>query len=69
AVAIWLLVFSKPEPPSPLAGVPLPMTPEDTLDLFNRIKKQLQEILKRYNHAPSVCAVLAVSNHDHDGGP
>jgi hypothetical protein len=68
AVVIWLLIFRKPEPPSPLAGVQLPMTPEDTLDLFRRIKKQLQEILKRHDYVRNCGAVPWHSGHDHHSG-
>jgi hypothetical protein len=69
AVVLWLVVFSKPEPRPPLSGVPLPMTPENTLDLFRRIKKQLDEILKRHAHVRNGSAVLVHCSDDSELGP
>jgi hypothetical protein len=47
AVAIWLLVFRKPEPPDPVAGLRSPLTPEQTTELLRRTKKQIKDVLKK----------------------
>jgi hypothetical protein len=52
AVVIWLLVFRRPEPPDPVAGLRSPLTPEQTIELLRRTTKQLKDIFKRECRSP-----------------